>query len=200
MSIIETKTRYTPEDLLSMEDAGGTELVDGELVESNMGFESSWVAMRIGRFLDTFCAQRQLGWIAGADAGYQCFPQFPGMVRKPDVSFIRLGRLPGEKPPKGHCPIPPDLAVEVVSPNDLAYEVDRKVQLYLSVGVRLVWVVNPDVRIVRVYRSDGSMIELREQDELSGGDVLPDFRCPIREIFPIQTVEANERIDDPNKT
>ena len=52
--------------------------------------------------------------------GYQCFPHDPGLVRKPDVSFVRYGRFPGGVLPEGWAKIPPDLAVEVVSPNDTA--------------------------------------------------------------------------------
>src|SRR5262249_10914622 len=96
---------------------------------------------------------------------------------------IHAGRLPGDELPDGHVTIPPDLAVEVVSPNDLFYEVDRKVQEYLQAGVRLVWVVNPDCRLGWVHRADGSVGCVREQDELTGEDVLPAFRCPLRLIF-----------------
>ena len=85
-----------------------------------------------------------------------CFPDAPAKVRKPDASFIRRGRLPGEALPDGFCPIPPDVAAEVVSPNDLAYEVDEKVGEWLRAGVRLVWVINPRARIVAVHRRSTS--------------------------------------------
>jgi Uma2 family endonuclease len=119
-----------------------------------------------------------------ADSGYQCFPHDPGLVRKPDVSFVRRGRFPGDVLPKGWATIPPDLAVEVVSPNDRAYELDEKLGDYRKVDVPLVWVIYPESRTVMVYRRDGSVSLLLEDDELSGEDVIPGFRCPIREIFP----------------
>jgi Uma2 family endonuclease len=87
--------RYTPEDLLAMPDGDAYELVDGELVERNMGWESTWVAGRILHLLWTFCDNHPLGWLVPADASYQCFSDAPGKVRRPDVSFIRFGRLPG---------------------------------------------------------------------------------------------------------
>lgn len=101
------------------------------------------------------------------------------------MSFIRFGRLPAEQPPEGHIRIAPDLAVEVVSPHDLAYDVDSKVEDYLQADVRLVWVVNPVTRTVRVHRPDGPGTTLRLDDELTGGDVLPGFRCPLRDIFTL---------------
>ena len=106
-------------------------------------------------------------------------------VRRPDVSFIRLGRLPNEELPEGHCPVVPDLAVEVTSPRDTHHEVAEKVEEFLSAGVALVWIVNPKTRTVLVYRKDQPTVSfLHEQDELSGEEVLPGFRCPVRDVFP----------------
>ena len=113
-----TEARYTPEDLLAMPDGKSYELVDGRLVERNMGAKSSRVGGRLHLRLDPFCEEHNLGIVWPADNGYQCFPHAPGLVRKPDVSFVRSGRLPGDIEPDGWVKIPPDLAVEVVSPND----------------------------------------------------------------------------------
>jgi Uma2 family endonuclease len=110
------------------------------------------------------------------------------MVRKADVSFIRLDRQTAAQAiEEGHCPIAPDLAVEVLSPNDLAYEVALKVSEYLRAGVRLVWVVHPEVRTVEVHRPQGAGVILHEQDELSSEDVLPGFRCRVADLFVMPT-------------
>src|SRR5271156_2600493 len=127
---VATKTRYTPEDLLAMPDGKSYELVDGELVERNMGFESSWIGGRLHSRLDRFCEEHGPGWALPADNGFQCFPHQPKLVRKPDVSFVRYGRLPDEVLPQGWIEIPPDLAVEVVSPNDLTDQLDEKLEDY----------------------------------------------------------------------
>jgi Uma2 family endonuclease len=176
--------RYTPEDLLSMQDGKSYELVDGRLVERNMGAESSEVAARLLLRLGTFCEERDLGHYFPADNGYQCFPQDPGLLRRPDVSFVRRGRLPGDVSPQGWVKIPPDLAVEVVSPNDAAEELEDKLDDYLKAGVPLIWVIYPRARKARVYRLDGSMSELKEDEALSGEEILPSFRVPLREILP----------------
>jgi Uma2 family endonuclease len=183
MSTIETRPLITPDELLEMPDGDLYELVDGHLVERDMGFESSYIGARLARLIGNFCEDHPLGWVLGADCSYQCYPDRPKLVRKPDVSFIRLGRLPGEKPYEGHCLIPPDLAVEVVSPRDLFYEVSQKVEEYLGAGVRLVWVVDPEVQTVLIYRADGSIAGLRADGELDGEDVIPGFRCRVGSLF-----------------
>ncbi len=86
--------------------------------------------------------------------------------------------------PKGWIKIRPDLAVEVVSPNDAAEELDEKLEDYERAGIPLVWVVFPKSRTVKVYRGDGSFLRVREEDMLSGEDIIPGFRCPLREILP----------------
>lgn len=175
---------YTPEDLLALPDSVSYELVDGELVERNMGFESSVVGGRLFRQLANHCYANNLGEVTPADASYQCFPDAPNKVRKPDVSFIASGRLPVGVLPRGHCRIAPDLAVEVVSPNDAFSEVETKVSEYLAAGVRLVWVIDPPTRVVLVYRPDGTGARLHNGDSLPGESVVPGFQCPVAELFP----------------
>jgi Uma2 family endonuclease len=184
---IATEARYTPEDLLAMPDGNGYELVDGRLVERKLGSESSRVGTRLCSRLDPFCEEHRLGIVWGADNGYQCFPHQPGLVRRPDVSFVRFGRLPGDVPPKGWVKIPPDLAVEVVSPNDPAEEVEEKLADYRKVRVPLVWIICPSARVARVHRCDSPPDYLLEDDELSGEGVIPGFHCRLRDILPRPT-------------
>jgi Uma2 family endonuclease len=183
MSVAEHQSLITPDDLLTLPDGDRFELVNGHLVERNMGFLSSFIGATVIRILSSFVEQHNLGWVAGADCGYQCFPNDPNKVRKPDVSFIALPRLSQDAVPTGFVRIAPDLAVEVISPNDLNVETDQKVEDYLGAGVKLVWVINPQSRTVLVYRADGSIVGLRDSDEISGEDVLPAFRCQVNELF-----------------
>lgn len=184
MSIAD-QTTYAPEDLLTMPEGERFELVDGQLLEKPMGAESDWVGNRLNSRLTNFIESRNLGLTFGSEAGYQCFQDAPSKVRKPDGSFVAKGRLPADRPPKGHIRIAPDLAIEVVSPNDLYYEVDQKVDDYRDAGFRLIWVVNPDNRTVKVYaEGQERWQELTDTDELDGGDVLPGFRCKVGDLFP----------------
>ncbi|MGA7498938.1 MAG: Uma2 family endonuclease, partial [Isosphaeraceae bacterium] len=156
----ENETLCTPEDLLAMPDGKNYELVDGRLVERNIGAESSWIGGRIYLRLSLFCDEHQSGYVWPADNSYQCFAHAPKLVRRPDVSFIRAGRLSGVELPKGHVRIPPDLAIEVISPNDLASELDEKVEDYQKAG--LVWVIHPESGTASVYCGDGSVSRLHQ--------------------------------------
>jgi Uma2 family endonuclease len=179
---------YTPEDLLSMGDAGkGLELVGGRLVERSTGGFASWVATHISRLLLVHGEDLGLGWVLDSEGSYQCFRDDRRKVRKPDVSFIRRGRLPDERIPDGHVTIAPDLAVEVVSHNDTAYEVDTKVQEYLAAGVPLVWVVNPRVRSIHIYHATGAVERLQEDAVLAAPELFPDLRCRVADLFASAT-------------
>jgi len=185
MSIaVAAKTQYTPEALLDLPDGISYELVGGELLERKMGMETSLVGGRLLSRLGRFCDEHAIGWAFNAENGYQCFPHEPGLVRRPDVSFVRYGRFPGDVVPQGWAKIPPDLVVEVVSPNETVYELEDKLADYQKVGVPLIWVINPKSRTVRIHRGDGTVSYLREDQELSGEDIIPGFHCPVREIFP----------------
>ena len=177
-----TDRRYTPNDLLKLPDGDRFELVDGQLVEKEMSLLSSFVAGRVTELLSAYSRAKELGAVFNSDASYKCFPFDADLVRRPDVSFIQRARMRAEYL-TGHAPIPPDLAVEVASPNDLFYDVQGKVEEYLAAGVRLVWLINPDKRIVQVYRPDHSILQLTAEGELSGEDVLPGFRCSIADLF-----------------
>ncbi len=183
MNLLLPQPVLTADDLLAMPDGDRFELVDGKLVELPVGTQSSYIGGRILRLLASFCENPFIGWVLPADASYQPFPDRPNLVRKPDVSFIRAGRLPNETLPEGHARLAPDLAVEVVSPNDLYYEVVQKMAEYRLAGVRLVWLVAPPTRTVQIRPLDGTLAEVGEEEELSGEDVIPGFRCSVRELF-----------------
>jgi Uma2 family endonuclease len=186
MSIVAAEGQYTPEDLLKMPDGDRYELVDGRLVEHRMSTWPCYVSGRINQRLLNHCDANRLGWVLPEGNTYQCFPGAPGKVRRCDVSFIRRDRMSAaEATSEGHTRIAPDLAVEVVSPNDVAYDIDEKVEEYLGAGVRLVWVVNPHSRIVYVHRRQGTGTILREADELDGEDVVPGFRCRVGDLFQL---------------
>src|SRR5205814_2501433 len=139
--------------------------------------------------LINFIKGKKLGFVAGADCGYQCFKEEPNKLRKPGVSFIRAGRVPNDRPPKGYSKIAPDLAVEVLSPGDLASEIEEKVEEYLGAGVKLVWIVYPETKKLHVRRPPGAgagpISVLSESETLSGEDVLPGFNCRVGEFFDI---------------
>lgn len=188
------RKRVTAAELLAMPNAKDFELVNGELVERNMGWESECVGMNISALLWNYCREHGCGWVNGSSAGYQCyeevFPDDPERVRKPDVSYLAAERITADAELTGHCDLVPDLAVEVISPNDRYHDVEEKVDEYLRVGVRLVWVVDPKKKTIRIHRANGTIQDLRMTDELSGEEVIPGFRCLVGEIFRLPTKTA----------
>lgn len=161
------------------------EMVDGRPEEKEMeGAKHGGVGMRLGRRLGTHVEAMELGEVYGPDTSFEIGRN----ERMPDVSFVSAARMPPEGEPDGPWPIPPDLAVEVISPNDAYEKVLTKLKEYFAAGVRQVWLVSVEQRIVSVYRSLTDVVILEEHDELDGGDVVPGFRCRVGEIFrqPVQ--------------
>jgi Uma2 family endonuclease len=174
----------TPDDLLAMPDGDRFELIDGKLLERQMGAKASRVAMRVSGGLDAYAAAHGLGDVFNSECAYQCFPwATKKLVRKPDFSFVAQGRLPDGKPPDGNMPIHPDLAAEVVSPNDLADEIEGRRMDFMRAGTRLFWVIYPKTRTVHVFRQGGTAAFLDEDGELSGEDVVPGFTCKVAALF-----------------
>jgi Uma2 family endonuclease len=172
------------DDLLALADKDGYELIDGQLVEKPMGAESSCVTAKLIVRLGAHIEGQRLGFVFDSECGYQkIFPNDPKRVRKPDVSFIARGRLPNDRPPRGHASIPPDLAVEVVSPNDIAEDIESRVDDFLGAGTKLMWVLYPATASVWVIRQDGSGARLKGTQELSGEDVIPGFACQAQALF-----------------
>jgi len=187
----------TPEELLRLPDGKHCELIDGELVERNMLVLSSLVASRVNRILGTHCDERNLGWVFDSEVGYQCFPWKPGQVRRAGVSFIRLDRYSlAQLSQEGYVSISPDLAVEVTSPNDLVTKLKEKLEEYLRAGVKLIWVIDPERRILQVYHPDGTSIRLHEEDQVTGEDVIPGFACPVAAFFPTMPEAASATAPD----
>lgn len=177
-----TTTRpATEEDLLrTPKDGQKYELVDGAIRVSPGGARHSAVAVRVAIRLHAFATEHRLGEAFESSVGFR----LPGgNVRSPDASFVAAGRFSGDKPPDDFPDLAPDLAVEVVSPGDRPRYVLDKVGEYLEAGVHLVWVIDPRRARAVVYRSLSDVRELGPDDVLDGEDVLPGFRCALRDVL-----------------
>ena len=174
---------YTVEEWQTIPDCDRFELLDGRLAARTMGAQSSLAAANVVRLLGNHAEAQKLGKVLGADGAFQLFPDHPNRVRIPDASFVRQDRLPDGEVPEGHFRFPPDLAIEAVSPTDVAIEVDEKIEEYLRAGVPLVWVLFPRTRVVMVYRADGTVSRLRGDNELSGETVVAGFRCRVADLL-----------------
>lgn len=178
-----TAKLYTADDLWHMPSDEPWELWDGELRKvPSAGGKASGLAAWIGALLLAFVRPRGLGWVTGADGSY-VLSRNPDTVVVPDAAFISWSRLPDREVPDTYIPVPPDLAVEVISPTDRPGEISRKQDMYRRAGVPLVWWVDSRKRTVVVQRSGHAIEEFGEGDELDGGEVLPGFRLAVAEIF-----------------
>lgn len=172
----------TAEQLLAAPELGRCELVRGGLIlMSPAGSEHGWIGMRLAGPLTAYVEERQLGAVFLAETGF-LIARDPDTVRAPDVAFVRAERVGGTLP-KGFFPGPPDLAVEVLSPEDRASEVLAKVGDWLEAGCRLVWVVDPRTRTATVYRGLSEVRVLRNEETLSGEDVVPGFSVAVSRVF-----------------
>jgi Uma2 family endonuclease len=178
------KELLTAEDLWQLPDDGQKhELVAGELIHKPpAGFLHGTIAGNLARLLGEHATQHDLGVICVSETGFTLHHN-PDTVRAPDVAFVSKERVLAQGKPEKFWDGAPDVAVEVVSPNDRFDDVWEKVQEYLAAGVRLVWVALPRSKSIIVYHPDGEVKILREGDELHGEDVLPGFVCPVRHIF-----------------
>lgn len=190
--------RVTEDDLLRMHAEGRrVELGRGGLVEvSPAGGEHSEIAVRLLVRLGGYVEAKRLGRVYGPDAGFRLSEQ-PLIVRAPDASFVAGGRIPATADRRRFVPVAPDLAVEIVSPEDRAADIESKVQEYLAAGCRLVWVLFPATRSALVRRPEGVARVLAAEDRLDGEEVLPGFACPLREIFDLPEDAAEPDADQP---
>ena len=100
------------------------------------------------------------------------------------TAFISWSRLPDRRLPAGPVwGLAPDLAIEVLSQGNTEAEMQRKLRDYFAAGVRLVWYVDPATRSAWAFTAVDQVAELTEEQGLSGGDVLPGFELPLRDLF-----------------
>ncbi len=177
------KMLMTAEDVLEMENIGRWELVKGQLIKMTpSGGEHGKLTIKIGGRLLNFVEARKLGQVFGAETGVFTSRQ-PDTVRGVDAAFMSNERLAQVSDLSKFLTVAPELVAEVVSPTDRWIEIEEKVAEYLTVGVRLIWVIDPRTRSVHVYRASGTVSRLVEPDALSGEDVLPGLSISIKELF-----------------
>jgi Uma2 family endonuclease len=185
MAMAETvaaKPKLTEEEFLRLPDDGRKyELVDGEAKEVPAGVRHDVLVARIIVFLAPLV--RGIGILAASSAGFR---MVTGNIRSPDVSLILRERLPEGKPPEGFMDGAPDLAIEVISPNEDWAELGRKLGEYFMSGAKEVWLVDPEKVTVTVYKSLTDVQVFHAEDEITGGDLLPEFRCKVADLVAVE--------------
>jgi len=176
-----TTTQFmTAEELMHLEGPNRHELVKGELLTMPPpNFEHGCVVANLTSLLHQHVKTNKLGNVC-AEAGYR-LESDPDTVLGPDASFVSRERTDNNDP-HAYYPGPPDLAVEVLSPSDRRARVEWKTDLWLSLGAKSVWLVNPKRRTVEIVRATGERTLFHETDELVD-DTVPGFRVKVSEIF-----------------
>jgi Uma2 family endonuclease len=178
---LKSKTMTIEEFMALPDDGSGYELIEGVLTErKEMGALSDAVAATVIMRLGVFAGSN--GYVFTSDTIYRCFGN-PHTGRKADVSYIARERLP-EGIPEGFLTVPADLAIEIVSPSDLAYEVQEKVELYLEHGFGEVWVIYPNVRTLFAHRKGEKPRGFAADDVVQGSGPLEGFAARVIDFFP----------------
>lgn len=171
------------EDLMQVDVRGKcTELVRGRLlVREPPGTRHGSIAARLTYLVAAHVDRHELGVVCGQDTGFK-IESDPDTVRAPDVAVIgrdRADRIPS----RGYAELAPDLAVEIVSPDDRPGELLAKVGQWLEAGTALVWVIDPARLDARVYRDDGTLTIIGAGGFLDGELLLPGFTCALADVL-----------------
>lgn len=165
-------------------EGGKMELADGRvLTMSPVGLLHGQISHAIATALGAFVRPRQLGTVT-QETGFR-LQRNPDRVRAPDVSFLRSDRIPPKGRRETFIEGPPDLAIEVLSPDDRVAAVLRKVAEYLEAGTPRVWVVDPDAETVTVYRAERSETfgPSSVLDSEAAGFAVEGFELPVDGVF-----------------
>jgi Uma2 family endonuclease len=179
-----TFQRITADELLRMSDDGTRrELVRG--VMRHYPYNSALhgtVALNIGAALATYVHAHDLGIVYGGGTGFIVATN-PDTVRAPDAAFVRRERAEVIGDEENYFPGAPDLAIEVISYNDLYIDVMEKITDFLDAGTRMILVIDPHSCTVAMYRSTISGKIMKEADTIDGEDVVPGWTCAVRDVF-----------------
>lgn len=177
-----TRARVTEAEFMRLPDDGRKyELVDGEIREVPAGVRHDIIGITVAALLRP--AARGRGFVAGSQAGFR---MKSSNIRCPDVSFTLKERFPSGQPPEGFGDVAPDLCVEIISPSEDWRDMIHKVAEYFEAGAQQVWHLFPEFQRVTVYTSPTQAQTYETEDTLTGGDLLPDFRCNVRELFELE--------------
>ncbi len=175
-----TQTLLTVAEFERLPDDGNQhELDEGELIvmpPPMLGHGR--IQIRLARTLGNFVDINALGEVL-TETGFRLFAD---TVRAPDVSFI-ASKNRSRLDLKHYSELAPDLAIEILSPSDVASQWNRKIRQYLKAGSHTVWVIDPEVQTVSVYNSDGSFRMLGPDDQIDAPELLPGFSVPVHSLF-----------------
>jgi Uma2 family endonuclease len=171
----------TAEEATRLDPSGLWELVEGRIIPlSPAGARHGRIVVRVSHVLHAFVEARQLGAVLAGDVGF-ILRRKPDTVRGPDVAFLRAARWPTPAPAE-FIDGPPDLAIEILSPDDRLGAVSKKVREYLAAGAIAVWVIDPGAETATSYSAAGT-VALGREASLTCPELLGDFALPLAALW-----------------
>jgi Uma2 family endonuclease len=173
---------WTDEALAALpKDGHKYELLDGGLIMSPVHANHGEICSRLLIVVGTYIQERKLGKVYDSSTGFRLSQN---VLLSPDIAFVSKARLKKILiAPDKFLYGAPDLVVEVLSPSDRMQQIHRKLDLYFEHGTQLVWLVNWKIEQVHIYKPDSIEALTRPKDILTGGEVLPGFKCRLSRIF-----------------
>ena len=183
MTVLGTEP-ITADQLLEMYGKGMRgELIRGVFCETMAaGMKHGEIVVNLSGYLREIVKPNRLGRLMASDSGVRVESD-PDTVREPDIAYFSRERLPLDTEVSGYAEVAPDLVVEVSSPSDSPRQLFDKAGMWLNAGVRLVWVVWPETQTIEIHRPGQPVQTLRENDTLTGEEILPQFTVPVADIF-----------------
>jgi Uma2 family endonuclease len=175
--------RMTAEEFAVVHDSDRYELVAGEPVEKPMSNWTVLIGLKISYALMRHLDANPVGIVLGDNTTYRCFPDDPEQVRKPDCSAFLASRWSPRLLDSTHIEAAPDLIVEVVSPNELTYGREEKVERFLAAGTREAWVVHPNTRRLERRFPNGTSRWYKESETLDATPLFPGFTLVLEDVF-----------------
>ena len=180
-----TQRIWTEEELQALpEDGYIHEIVNGELVMSpKNNFQHGDICIRLSFALESFNRAHKLGVVLDSSTGFWMKNR---NCRAPDISFIpkeRLKRLGFRRHTRQFFPGAPDLAVEILSPNNTRAEMDERLADFFASGTQLAWIIHPQEQFVEICHSPVQRKILGSGAVLDGEQLLPGFQYPIADLF-----------------
>jgi len=177
-----TKRRWTDSELMALpKDGRKYELINGRLFMSPVGSTHSRICIDLSFLLTAHVRRRKLGQVFDSSIGFRLSPR---ILLSPDVSFVSHARLAEITiAPEKFLYGAPDLAVEVLSPSDSRKVIEGKLAKYFAHGTRLAWLVDPRCATVTIHEPDSVTTLKGLAAMLTGGEVLPSFKCRLKEVF-----------------
>ncbi len=164
---------------LAFDDDLDYEIVDGQKEVKMAGARHGRIGARLIFKLEGYLEQNPIGGVYISNTTFQ----IGASERMPDVSFVSAARIPEEGMPSSKWEIPPDLAVEVISPNDVWEKVNDKVREYFAAGVQQVWLVSQQGQQVMIYDSPTQIRVVTADEDLTSETLLPGFKCRVADLF-----------------